>query len=343
MRPTLVILTDNFGLNFSGGAIATCRIFAAMEAAFEEIIVVGKQLGVHPFQQLRFLRYDNRRMAIRQLRKVATARTIFYGDFYMSYYFILAKLPFYFTFHDNWPEQGQFGWRNALRAWYYVPLYRWIIRRAAWTITVSSFKYEFIRNISPRTSVIRNGINTRITKKAYEVYQTKTDLRIIMSGNIDDRKFAWALALFQKIRKEGELSRIQFYLFGKILDENLAQQLAAFDFVTLVGFQLDIDFSNFDLYCCTSKIENLSISVCEALCNYTPVLSFDVGGLKEVIAAPHTGMLIPPGDIGAFYQALQKISRGEVRFDFSQQDLSDYDWSVAASAYHKIIFKNFTL
>ncbi|MFK8103376.1 MAG: glycosyltransferase family 4 protein [Saprospiraceae bacterium] len=340
MRPTLVILTDNFGLNFSGGAIATCRIFVELETAFKEIIVVGKQLGVHPFQQLKFRRYDNRRMAIRTLRQLATPTTIFYGDFYMSYYFILAKLPFYFTYHDNWPEQGQFGWQNALRAWYYVPLYRWIIRRAAWTITVSNFKYEFIRKISPCTSVIRNGINMRITKNAYEVYQPKMDLRILMSGNIDDRKFAWALALFQKIKKGGELSQIQFHLYGKVLDENLAQQLAAFDFVTLAGFQLDIDFSNFDLYCCTSKIENLSIAVCEALCNYTPVLSFDVGGLKEVIAAPSTGILIPPGDIEAFYQALKKISSGQLRFDFSQQDLSEYDWAFAAKAYHKILFKN---
>ena len=339
MRPVLVILSDNFGLNFSGGAIATCRIFKVLENEFSEIVVIGKQLGIHPFHSLRFLTYENRREAIEHIRQLKSSQTIFYGDFYMSYYFILAKVDFYFTYHDNWPEQRQFGWKNACLAWYYIPLYRWIIRKANWTFTVSHFKYNFIRKLSPNTSIIRNGINVEITKKSLKKYKERDSFHVLMSGNIDDRKFGWALALFQLIKKEKSLPQIKFHLLGNILNPKLAKQLKQFDFIKLEGFQMDIDFLQFDLYCCTSKIENLSISVCEALCNYTPVLSFDVGGLSEVIVHRKTGILVAAGQIKEYYNYLKKIVAAQIKFDFSQQNLSTYDWSFAAKEYRKILFK----
>ena len=67
----LVILTTHFGTNFSGGSTATCEIFSRLEDEFSEVIVVGTELGEHPFRQLQFLPYQNWIEAILILWKLA--------------------------------------------------------------------------------------------------------------------------------------------------------------------------------------------------------------------------------------------------------------------------------
>lgn len=329
----LVILSDNFGLNFSGGAIATCRIFEQLEKQFSEIIVIAKQVGVHPFTAITFLKYTKQGEAIRHIKRIPKDQTIFYGDFYMAYYFILARRPFFFTYHDNWPEQGAFGWQNYWRSYYFNPIYRWIFANARMVVTVSEFKYRFVSKVTSQTCVIRNGINTAIQKPQAKVFRPGEKLQIIMLGTVDDRKFGWALPLFQQIALEKDLENIQIDIFGHNPDLKLLKQLEHFSFVQYKGFSTAIEFTGYHLMLCTSKIENLSIAVCEALLNYTPVLTFDVGGLKEVVRAQETGFLVPPGDIDGMYNYLKQIYNDTYTFDFSAQDLSEFDWIVAAQRY----------
>ena len=329
----LVILSDNFGLNFSGGAIATCRIFEQLENQFLEIIVIAKQVGIHPFKTIKFLKYTNRSEAIRHIKSIQKEQTIFYGDFYMAYYFILARRPFFFTYHDNWPEQGGFGWQNYWRSYYFNPVYRWIFANARMVITVSEFKHRFVSRVTSQTCVIRNGINAAIKKQEAKAFRPGEKLRIIMLGTVDDRKFAWALPLFRQIAFEQDLKNIQIDIFGHSPDLNLLKELEAFSFVQHKGFSSAIDFRDYHLLLCTSKIENLSIAVCEALLNHTPVLTYDVGGLKEVIDMPRTGFLVPPANVDVMYAYLKQIYRGAATFDFEKQDLSEFDWTIAAQRY----------
>lgn len=336
----LVVLTDNFGLNFSGGAIATCRIFEPIQNDFSEVIVIGKQLGEHPFRHLRFLPYENQKEAIQHIRDLEQeGNVVFYGDFYMAVYFALTNVPFYFTYHDNWPEQKAYGWKNYFWSLYYLPLYQLIFRKAAWVFTVSNFKLSFIQQYTTKVSVVRNGINSVLTKKHPLTIPVDKPAKIIMLGNIDDRKFGWALSLFKLIKKKRDKLNFSIDIYGTEQDKSLARRLAAFEFVQLKGFHSDIRFDDYHLSLCTSKIENLSIAVCEALLNYTPVISFDVGGLHEVIRHEQNGCLIKAGDINAFYETLKKVLDGKINFRFDQSHLEDFDWEVAAAAYRKLMFE----
>jgi len=334
----LVILTDNFGVDFSGGAIATARIFACLQDEFAEIFVIGEQVGVHALKQLTLLPYKNALEAIRHIRSFDVKNTIFYGDFYMAYYFILTRVPFYFTYHDNWPEQKQFGWHNYRRSFFYIPIYRWIIKKARWVITVSNYKYQFTSSLTSKTSVIRNGTNCAITKQNKYSVSAEEVVRLIMLGNIDDRKYGWALDLFKFIDRNNGLKNISIDIFGRVLDVKLAKELGQFSFVQLKDFTMNVDFRPYHFFLNTSKIENLSISVCEALINHTPVFCFDVGGLREVVRHGYTGMLAQKGQIKEFFTYLQDACLGKITFDFSSQNLDEYDWNYAAQQYKKILF-----
>ncbi len=339
-KKKLIILTDNFGLNFSGGAIATCRIMETIQDEFAEVILIGKKVGLHNFKRFSFLEYQNKKEAIAHIRRIPKEEAIFYGDFYMAYYFIQAEVPFFFTYHDNWPEQQQFGWANWRKSFFYVPIYKWIFRKASWVVTVSNYKYAFTKKYTTNTSIIRNGINAKITKNKKLPIPKNGKVRIVMLGNIDDRKYGWAVPLFQKIAKEGTENSLQIDIYGNTNDLALENSLKGFPFVQLKGFCTNVDFSEYHLFLTTSKIENLSISVCEALQNHTPVLSFDVGGHKEVIQHKKTGMLVPPGRIEEMFTAINQAVSGNQQFDFSEQDLSDFNWQLAGKAYLHLFNKH---
>ncbi len=338
MKKKLVVLTDNFGLNFSGGAIATCRIFEPIQHDFSDIIVIGNKVGDHPFKNITFLEYQNRKGAIQHINSFKNnAQVVFYGDFYMTYYYILAKVPYYFTYHDNWPEQKYLSLGNSIKSYFYIPLYKWIIKKSQHTITVSDFKFKFISKLNKNTSIIRNGINSGITKQKYTAHNPAEKLKIIMLGNIESRKFGLAPKLFEILQTQGLLTQITIDIFGNVLDEKLAGKIQSYKNISLKGFSKNIDFNSYDLLLSTSRMENLSLAVVEALANHTPVVCFNVGGLKEVVTNNETGILVSKDDVVEMCAVISGMIEGKTVFDFSKQDLSEYSWDIAAEKYKKIL------
>lgn len=64
------------------------------------------------------------------------------------------------------------------------------------------------------------------------------------------------------------------------------------------------------LYCAAdvavvpSRLENLSLTVIEALACGTPVIAFSIGGMPDMIAPGTNGWLVPPFDVGALGETL---------------------------------------
>lgn len=334
-KKKLVILSDNIGLNFSGGAIATCRIFNTIQHHFEQVILIGQQLGEHPFKNYQFLEWKNKEQAFQHIQSISVNEAVFYGDFYMADYFAFLDIPFLFTYHDNWPDQQQFGKENKLLATFFIPIYQRIFVKAWHVATVSKFKLDYVQQFAAHTSLIRNGINMQVTKQQAKTIHRNEPINILMLGNIDDRKYGWAVQVFQQLSTL-EIKDLNIHIYGHQHDLELTTQLQQFPFVTLKGFQRTIDFTDYHLLLMTSKMENLSISVCDALANHTPVACFDVGGLKEVIKHTQNGWLVPAGDILEMATVLKQLTQGTVSFNFESQDLSEFDWEKAGQHYLKL-------
>lgn len=338
MKKSLVILTDRLGLNFSGGAIATCRIFELFQHEFQEIIVIAHQVGVHNFLHLRHLRYRSIFGALKHLGNLKKKPgLIFYGDFYMAYYFILAGVPFYFTYHDNWPAQKKLNTVSYVKSFFYIPVYQWIFKKATALINVSDYSYAYNAAMNKNNFLIRNGINTAIHKTRCEAIVPGQVVRIMMSGNIDERKFGLADMLFDTLQTSKKLPPLEIHIYGHPQSTGILKKLSRYNFVKLMGFSREMDFSPYQLFLSVSQMENLSIAVCEALANHTPVVAFDVGGLSEVVKNGKNGFLIEKFDICAMAVTLNKIVQGQIRFQFAKDNLLAYNWNLAANRYREIL------
>ncbi len=336
MKQSLVILSDNFGLDTSGGSIATASIFEQIQDEFEMVYVVAKYFGKHNFRNIKHLGYQRKDEAIKLIIQLnELGNMIFYGDYYTSLYFISAKVPFYFTYHDNWPDQRTHGLSNFIKSFFYIPVYKKIFKHCEALINVSAYKMPFNAHLNPNTYLIRNGLNMKVSKKTATMYQQGDQLHIIMLGNIDTRKFGLASALFKQIKRES--LHVKIDIFGKIIDEKISAKINAFEFVTIHGYKDDINFKPYHVLLSVSKMENLSIAVCEALANCTPVISFDVGGLNEVVKHKVNGMLIKKYDLSNLLQAIKDFKSGKLKFSFNENDLNEFDWKKAADAYLKVI------
>jgi glycosyltransferase involved in cell wall biosynthesis len=89
----------------------------------------------------------------------------------------------------------------------------------------------------------------------------------------------------------------------------LAEQLGVADRVRWMGFRDDAaDFiAAADVLCLSSVWEAVALVAQEAVLLGTPVVSTDVGGIRELIADNEGGRLVPKGDAAALAAALREL------------------------------------
>ena len=326
----LVILTTHFGMNFSGGSTATHEIFKRLEDEFDQIVVICNKIGDHRFKKAEFRLFSNIWEAYKILRSISNRDIIYYGDFYNSVLFVWAKKKFYFTYHDNWPEMKNTSSYDYIKSIFYIPAYKAILRSAEKVIAVSKYKKRFIEKFNSGVKVVYNGYNVSEDK---DKNQFREKNKIIMVGNIDRRKYHIARRLFKSIDPDfkGEID-----IYGHLINKDLAEKLNSFSFVNIKGFVPSIPYRSYNCLLHTSIIENLPIALCEAIIHHLPVVAFDVGGISEVVN-PSNGILVPPFDVTRMKHSIDSILSGKQEFSFSNNDLANFNWDIAAREYLKIM------
>ncbi len=328
MCAKLVILTTHFGTNFSGGSTATCEIFIRLEKHFDDIIIFGTEIGQHSFNSLHFKQYHNSQELRSLISKYNSNKTKFYGDFYNAVAFAAEQVPFYFTYHDNWPELADTSFDHWVDGFKYMRAYEKIFNSAQHVFTVSEFKRKQIAKYTSEVSLVRNGFH-----KTHELEGGLPTNRqnILMVGNIDDRKYQKALELFNQWNPECKVD-----IYGRVIDKDLADGLDSFPCVSIKGFVEEVPYHQYRLLLHTSLMENLPITFCEAIYSKTPVVAFDVGGCEEVITSD-TGVLIEPYDLEELKKQVIYAYNSYEQFNLKSNILSEFDWERAAIAYQKII------
>lgn len=330
MKKKLVIVTTHFGTNFSGGSAATCEIFQPLESEFAEVHVVGSKLGTHKFNNLNFAKYRNWFHLKSMLKKFPADSTIFYGDFYNSFVLSTLRIPFFFTYHDNWPELGRFGFKNRLLSIFYTTVYIRIFKRATKVFTVSNFKLAFVKKYSDHSSLIRNGFR----KHHPSLFQKFVSPKILMVGNIDSRKYKLAMPLFEKLSSYPDL---EVDVFGNVVNRKIAAKLQSYPFVRLKGFSSEIPFKEYSLFLHTSAMENLPMVHCEAIESQIPIVAFDVGGTNEVVNEQN-GILIAPYDLKDMTKKIFKVLDKKIIFKFRSNAMpKEFSWQTASKLYKKAI------
>jgi glycosyltransferase involved in cell wall biosynthesis len=324
VKKQLVILTTHFGANFSGGSLATCEIFTRLEKEFSKITVLGTKIGDHSFEQIEFVKYTSWLDAVRSLRKFETSDTVFYGDFYNSFLFVLARKQFFFTYHDNWPEASKISFKHYIDGLFYNFAYRLIFIKARIVFSVSDYKVAYIKKFTDRVFVVRNGFK-RISNNLQKEYVKQN---VLMVGSVDQRKYKLAVELFSQLEDDN----INIHIYGNIIDSKIERKLSQFKFVSYMGFNESIPYYKYKILLHTSIIENLPIVFCEAIYHAVPILAFNVGGSPEIVASEN-GELVPCYDIYAMKARLLDMMSKPMIINRNNTNLGLYDWTKASKNY----------
>lgn len=107
--------------------------------------------------------------------------------------------------------------------------------------------------------------------------------------------------------------RVRFLIVGDgELRASLAQQARALgvaDLVVFAGWEKNIHlvYAALDVVALTSFNEGTPVALIEAAASAKPVVSTDVGGVRDVVEEGRSGYLTPVGDVDLFYQRLSEL------------------------------------
>lgn len=335
----IIVVTKYFGYNFTGATLTTHELVKKWRSKVEKITILTKNVGYYNIENINIIKCNSSIEIIKKLieyRKNSNRKLIIYSDDHIGFIIRLAGLEYHHTYHANWPEARSVDLSHFIKSFGFIPMYKNTIKGAKSVIAVSHYSKKFLKKYNTRTTVIRNGIgiDTNVYEKSEKQYKTlynDEELKIVMIGNIDKRKYILAEKLFQKL-KTSDL-KISVDIYGNNLDEELFLELSKYEFVSMKGFKKNIKIENYDLFISTSKMENLSISICEALEKHIPVISFDVGGLAEVIINGKNGFLIDEYNVDYFFKIIEFIKKERYKFEFKENILAEFNWTDSANRY----------
>ena len=167
-----------------------------------------------------------------------------------------------------------------------------------------------------RIQVIANGVPNNVEAPLNRKYLglAETDLVVILVAALRPEKrpdvFVRALALAQQ-----QQPRLRGLLVGdgpeRAQAEALAAELQAP--VTFLGQRSDVSalLRTSDIFCLTSDTEAAPMAILEAMAAGLPVVSTDVGGIAELLAAAGSGFCVPAGDTVAIAAQLVALADDE--------------------------------
>jgi len=292
------------------------------------VTILCNEEGHHNLQETKFYTFKNEEELSLLLDRCSDDNTLAFGDFYIARALVSTKLPYFFVYHDNYPELKDLGVTSNTVDDKMISTYGSIFSRANYVFSVSDYKLDFIKQFTSKVSVVRNGLSQKVSKLSQRVKHNNT-LKVLMAGNIDHRKYKKAIEVFGFL--EGlEVKGIDIHIYGRSLDDSIRRGLDKFDFVQYGGYKKEISYDDYDVYLSTSLIENLSLSVVDALANKTPVVSFDVGGIQELIVSNQNGVVIPAYDAQEMARTLVSLKEHGFTFEMNEHALDPFNWTSTA-------------
>lgn len=188
---------------------------------------------------------------------------------------------------------------------------RWSIRRAALVIVPSGFLEKVFAQHGIATTIVQNIINLERFQPAR---RATTEPHLIATRNLEEiYDIATALRVFALVRKAHPNARLTVAGSGPLRSslEALARELKIAEAVTFTG-RLDNEriatlYQSADLLLNTSLVDNMPISLLEAMASGVPIVSTDVGGIPYLVTHGKTALLVPPADAEAMANAALQV------------------------------------
>lgn len=149
-----------------------------------------------------------------------------------------------------------------------------------------------------------------------EILNLKNDVLLI--GNIGNHIRAKNLQTFIEVAYElvkiRQIKNLHFVQIGDFTDRTAAlkaqiSRMQLDDHISIMGELADASgfIPQFDIALVTSQSEGLPQFIYEAFYHEVPVVSTNVGGIKELITHRETGLLSPPHDVQGLANSIQEL------------------------------------
>lgn len=186
-------------------------------------------------------------------------------------------------------------------------------------------------------NVIYNGVDI---SRFYPGKKSKTPL-ILYLGRL---RFHKSLHIFINVAKIliEKIPKVEFIIAGdgqeKIYLEKLAKVLNIYEHIKFIGKVTESEklklYQNAWVFVNPSLMEGWGITAIEANACGTPVVASNVSGLRDAVKNPHSGILVPYGDIPEFAYVIEKIiSDRKLRNKMNNGALvwaKNFDWDKSA-------------
>lgn len=330
----LLILTKKFG-NYTGATISTIEILRRIKTDFESIDVLTLETDGTRINGINIKVMNGYNQLLKKLKFYSkNGDVIGYSDDHLGFLFHYYGIKYLHTYHGNWPDARTLSVDMFLKSFYFIPLYKSTIKHAQIVVSVSNYMRDrFVNRYNSNAHVIYNGIKTGNLQLDSNSEQFNN--RFLMVGNIDRRKYGKALKIFKLLDKKNFKGSIDIY--GKSINRNIVEILNKFEFVNLKGQVSTINYRKYSALLCSSISENLPVSIVEALLGKIPVISFNVGGISEVIINNKNGFLIEPFDAEKFVNQILYLKLKKRDLNFNYKEI--FDWDNSAKLYESFFEK----
>lgn len=161
--------------------------------------------------------------------------------------------------------------------------------------------------------VVYHGVDPSLFTKSNTLAEIKREPNKIILGNAGRLTPGKGLHHLTEIALKLKKKGLPFHLYiagTGPLESELIANLQVHDLenqVTLLGFVEDIQafMNSIDLFTFTSESEGFGFVLVEALLKETPVLSFNISSMPEIVSHQKSGILIEPFDIEAYCNQIE--------------------------------------
>ena len=222
---------------------------------------------------------------------------------------------------------------------YFIAHTKWMYRNA---LKLIKKEKVFLCKYYPIDTELFRPRNKEILKKKFNI-QTKKKIILFSAQNINDPRKGQLY--FYKLLKYFSLKKkFYFIIVGKgTLDEKYKQFNNISHFSFLERKKMAEVYALSDIYVCTSIIDNLPLTVLEAMSSGLVVVAFDSGGIKEVLGK--SGYIIYKKNYIKIIKILNQLSdklifnKSRIARDFA---LKNFSYEKFKDSYIKIINKIYT-
>ncbi len=170
--------------------------------------------------------------------------------------------------------------------------------------------FERTALIEPHRSVLRSKLCRQ---------EKPTFLIVVVGRLVPSKQLEHSIQILDVLHKEKV--RAHLAIVGKCLLEDekdyeknlreLAHDLGVHDYVHFTGFQNDIVeiMAAADVVLLTSQYEGLPNVAVEALLSGTPMITYDVSGVREILQQGISGWVVPQGDMKQVVQIVLQLMR----------------------------------